>query len=354
MLLLGMARAFIREGHELRIAYFSEGPLRADFEALGVPLHRLSRRGLKDVRVLPRLVGLLRAFRPDVLHTHLFKSDCCGQVAGWLAGVPVRVSTIHNVDPWRKNPLYGTAIRAITAPCQRHIAVSEEVCAYTRRWSHYPAGRMTVIPNGVDLAAFDPAAVAPLDREEAWGVPRLASTIGIVGRLQPAKGHHLLLQAAVELIRTLPDVRIIVVGDGPLRDELVSACQRLGLGEHVVFAGFRRDMARVLATLDVVVFASRWEGLPISLLEALAMERPVVSTAVGGIPDAVRHEHDALLVPPGNAAALAEGLRCVLHDPSLAVRLGRAGRETVRRRYSAAHMHARIMALYRELGEKEA
>ncbi|MBI5961164.1 MAG: glycosyltransferase [Chloroflexi bacterium] len=351
MLLLGMARRYLSEGHEIRIAYFSEGGLHKDFEALGIPLTRLSQRGLKDPRALTRLVNLIRTYRPDVIHTHLFKSDLVGQIGAALTRVPARISTLHNTSQWRKNPLFSGIMRGVMLPCDRIIAVTQYVRDYAHQWSHYPLSRMIVIENGVDTIRFDPDHTTPLDRQAVWGLAPDSPVIGVIGRLHPAKGHDILLRAAVEIVREVPTAQLIIIGDGELRAALESLSIELSLQDHVVFTGFMRDMPGVMAALDVVVFSSRWEGLPVTLLEAMSMGRPVVATSVGGIPDVLTHETNGLLVLPDNPAALAQEVLRILRDVTLAGRLGKSAQETICERYSADVMVQRIMKLYREILE---
>ncbi|MCZ7545303.1 MAG: glycosyltransferase [Anaerolineae bacterium] len=346
MLLLAMLRTYCRAGHQIDVAYFTPGPLAEDVARLGVPVHRVSRHGLKDPRAVVRLARLMHAAQPDVVHTHLTKSDLAGQVSAALVRAPARVSSVHNTDPWRKNPLLSTFSRAAMAPCHRVIAVSQEVRDYVVQWSGYPAHKVVVIDNGVDLERFDPETVAPLDRAALWGVAPDAPAIGVIGRLEPQKGHRLLLQAAAATAQARPDVRFVIIGDGPLRAELEAERARLGLERVVLFAGIVRDMPGALAALDGVAFASLWEGLPVALLEAMAMRRPVVATAVGGIPGVLVDGANGLTVPPGDPEALAQGVLRVVADRALAARLGAAARETVRARYSAQAMHGRIMDVY--------
>jgi glycosyltransferase involved in cell wall biosynthesis len=349
MLLVDMVRAYTQQGHEVSVAYFTHGELYDDVRAMGIPIHRLSERGLKDPGVMPRLLRLIRAGQPEVVHTHLSKSDASGQIGAALAKTPVRVSTIHNVNPWRSSRFFSLLMRQATAGCQRHIAVSSEVRDYTVQWSKYPAEKMVVIENGINLGRFDPATALPLDKMALWGVPPDAPTVGIIGRLEAQKGHHILLRAAQLVAEEMPEARIIVIGSGPLREDLQALSADLGVDDKVVFAGSLRDMPRAFATLDIVTFSSLWEGLPVALLEAMAMERPVVATTVGGIPDVIDDGRNGLLVAPDDAGALTDGLLRVLGDEGLAKRLGAEARRTIQQRFSDEVMHERIMDLYQSL-----
>ncbi len=353
MLLFGMLRRYAAQGHDLRVAYFTEGPLGDEIEALGVAVDRISRRGLTDPRALFRLLGILRRGRFDVVHTHLRKSDLVGQLAAALAGVPVRVSSAHNVDPWRKNALLTLIHRLCTRGCQQVIAVSSQVEEYLVRTRTCPAAKIVTIENGIDLERFDPERVAPADRSQ-WGLAPEDLAIGMVGRLEPQKGHDILLAAAARVVRAEPRARFVIVGDGYLREELEAQRARLGLERQVVFAGISRDVPATLAALDVVVSSALWEGLPLTLLEAVAMARPVVATAVGGITGVLEHGRTGVLVAPGDPDALSRALLEVLGDPRAAAERAARAAEVVRARYGERTMHERILGVYRRLSPNRA
>jgi glycosyltransferase involved in cell wall biosynthesis len=348
MLLLAMLRGYQAQ-HELGVAYFTHGPLYEDIRALGIPVHRLSTRGLADPRALPRALALMRAWQPQVVHTHLFKSDLIGQLAAALAGVPVRVSSIHSINPWRRKRLLSAINRQIVRRTHAFIAVTPEVSEYTQRWSGYPAHKMVVIDNGVDLHRFDPDTVTPLDKTAVWGQPPDSLLIGMIGRLQPPKGHDILLRAAAEVLAACPQARFVIIGDGPLRPQIEAQRSALGLDDQVILTGAVRDIPSALAALDVVAFPSIWEGLPVALLEAMAMRRPVAATTVGGIPDVLAGEHGGLLIPPSDPGALAAALIRLLRDAELRRTLGAQARQVVAERYSAATMQQRVLDLYQSI-----
>jgi glycosyltransferase involved in cell wall biosynthesis len=171
----------------------------------------------------------------------------------------------------------------------------------------------------------------------------------MVARLEESKAHHVLLDAAAIVVKTMPNVRFLIVGEGPLRGDLEAQRERLGLQDNVIFAGIRRDVPNIMAMLDIVTFSSQWEGLPVALLEGMGMGRPIVSTSVGGIPDVITSSKNGWLVPSGDPQALAEGYLKVLGDPALAKALGAAARQTVVERFSAVAMHGSILDLYNKI-----
>ncbi|MBC8097887.1 MAG: glycosyltransferase, partial [Armatimonadetes bacterium] len=161
MLLLAMVRRYATD-HQITVVYFTHGPLYEDFVKEGVKVIRISERGWKDPLLFPRLMRLMRAEKPDVVHTHLSKSDFFGLMAAWLTGVPARLSSIHNVDPWRKNAVFSAFMRIWTATAQHHIAVSQSVRDYTLKHTHYEQEGDDELDKGVDLGRFLPAADTPL------------------------------------------------------------------------------------------------------------------------------------------------------------------------------------------------
>ncbi|MGL4239267.1 glycosyltransferase family 4 protein [Tabrizicola sp.] len=339
-LLLDILRVARDRNHEAHLAYFTPGPLGPEMEALAASTTRLSKRGLKDPLALWRALRLIRRLRPDVVHTHLTKSDLVGQVAARLAGVPRRIVTLHNTDRWRQKAVLAALYRRATAGAHRLVAVSETVADYVRQTGSGIGDRLVVIPNGVDLARF--RTVPPLTPKPD-GAP---VTFAIIGRLQPQKDHRTFLKAAAILAPRWPNAKFLVIGDGPLRAELEAEAQALGLGSRLQFTGNRSDMVATLTDIDALVLSSAWEGLPMVLLEAMAAARPVVATAVGEIPQVLRHGVDGLVVPPSQPERLAEAMETLLRFPNRGSAMGISGRERVTERHDAATMHDRIFAIY--------
>ena len=288
--------------------------------------------------------------KPDIVHTHLFKSDLHGRLAARMCGVPVVVSTSHNNDVWaRQFPLgqiYG--MTAKLTDCV--IAVSEEVRDYQIQHTGVPADKIIVIENGVNVQRFAGQENAGRALRNEFQIGTGVALIGIIGRLQPQKDHENFLKAAVQIKSKMPDARFLVVGDGPLRDELQS--QAIGLDPSVIFCGIRQDIPAVLAALDVLVISSKWEGLPVTLLEGLAARRPIATTAVGGVPNVVVDGESALLVPSKDSSALANAVLKILQNPVLAHSLAEAGFARVKSQFSLDAMIAKTLKLYESLLEK--
>ncbi|ANT60673.1 hypothetical protein AYJ57_10025 [Salipiger sp. CCB-MM3] len=345
MLLLGLLDAVRARGGEVHVAYFSQGPLEARVAERGVGMTRLSQTGLRDPRALARCMQLIREWQPDIVHTHLIKSDLIGQMAARLLGVP-RIITLHNTDPWREKKGKSLAYRTVTAGADACIGVSERVSEHVARTGGFRADRIQTIANGIDLDHFDPAQVQPLDLSP-YGVQPGALVIAVVGSLTPQKDHENFLRSAAILAQRLPEAVFLVVGEGPLATQIEAQARSLGLGpERLILTGAITQMRELLAALDVLVISSAWEGLPMILLEGMAMQCAIASTAVGGIPDVLQDGSSGRLVPPQDPAALAAAVEGLLADRSATEALGSAARGTVADRFSADVMRERIFALY--------
>jgi glycosyltransferase involved in cell wall biosynthesis len=319
------------------------GPLVREFEAAGVRVVILRKRSRWDLSILEHIRRVIAEERPALVHTHLFTADAWGRAAALLAGVPA-VCTAHSSDPWRgwHQRLADGILSRLT---DRVVAVSEHVARSRRSRERVPSAKLTTIPNGIDLARFDPRMdVGPT--RAALRLPDGIPTIGIVGRLHPAKGHPLLFEAVRRLLAQGRDVAVLVVGDGELREDLEALACRLGLEGRVRFLGSRVDIPALLNLLDVVAMPSRWEGLPIGLLEAMAAARPVVAAAVGGIPEVIEHGKTGILIPPGEPEALCAALARLLDAPDEARRLGEAARAHALARYDIVTMARSYEAMY--------
>jgi glycosyltransferase involved in cell wall biosynthesis len=290
---------------------------------------------------LPSLWRAIRDERPTIFHAHLSWPLACkfGVLAAWLARVPGMVATAHLYvelrTRWRPPLMF--------RPLRRVMAVSNEVKARYARELQVPMHRLAVVRNGIRV----PPSVRPPDpvlrAELVRGRPDYV--VLTPARLHDQKGHAFLLEAAARV----PDATFVLAGDGPLRADLEARAAELGVAERCVFLGQRTDVPDLLAAADLFVLPSLYEGLPISVLEAMAARRPVVATAIGGTDEAVMHEATGLLVPPRDAPALASAIRRLRADPALAHRLAVAGRERVEREFSSEAMARNVMRVYDEV-----
>ncbi len=314
----------------------------------------LALRRWTDLGAALALRAVLRARRVDVLHAHLFYASLFAAPVARLAGVPVVLETPHVREQWRRGWLKGRFVvdRLVGRLVDGYIAVSAANARYLVEEKRLPADKVVVIRNGCDLARFSPDHPAPAGLRQALGFAEADPVLAVVGRLEPQKGHRVLLDALPAIRGRHPQVRLVCVGDGSLRGELEAAVQARGLADAVRFVGYRGDVAGWLALADVVVLPSLWEGLPLAAVEALAAGRAVVATAVDGTPEVVVDGQTGLTVPPGDAPSLAAAVCRLLDDPGLRHRLGQAGRIWVRERFSQERQVGQTEALYRAVWER--
>ncbi|MEJ2107796.1 MAG: glycosyltransferase [Acidiferrobacteraceae bacterium] len=325
------------------------GPLVQEIEQSGVPVVILGRRGRYDFRLLLRLITWLKEYRPVAVHTHLFTADSWGRLAAFLAHVPGIYSTVHSTNTWKGN-LHRLVDRMMARLSTKVIACSEEVEVVLRDRDRIPANRLVTIANGVDLRRF--ASLPEVDLADEFDFVAGATTLIVVGRLHPAKGHHDLLPA-LETLRTQGfDFVLLIVGEGELEGELRQEVRDRGLDANVRFCGFRQDVLALIAAADTMVMPSRWEGLPMALLEAMALGKPVVATSVGGIPNVIQQGENGFLVAPRDVEDMARKLGALIGDRTLRKRIGGQAGKTVRERFSAENVARRYEELYRSVGKE--
>ena len=331
-----------------------QGPLQEEVAAGGVPVVSIGKgRGFRPA-ALVRLARALARFDPQVVHSHMLPADAYATPAVGLL-LPARrrpavVHTVHSAWPWR-TALERRLSLYLQARHAANIAVSTEVHGVlaTAGWDE---ARLVTITPGVDTARLQarPAEVAAWRRKLDLGE---GPVVGSVGRLSAEKGHRYLVGACGELRTQYPGLRLLLVGDGRERASLEQQAAELLPGQ-CIFAGAQAEVAPLLALMDVFCLPSVVEGLPLAALEAMAAGRPVVATAVGGVPGLVVHEREGLLAEPRSGPALAKAIGHLLDHPAQAGQLAAAGRAKVLADYDVAVMARRHYALYASLAGEAA
>jgi len=310
--------------------------------------------GPQDALVaLLRLYHLIRRERPQIVHTHTTTAGLLGRLAAKLAGVPVILHTFHgHVLRGYFGPLQSKALvwmeRFLARLTDRIVTVSEGQRQELAGYGVAPLEKIVVVPLGFELEDLLSCESHRGELRRELGLGDDVRLIGIIARLVPIKNHRLFLQAAKLVAEAVPQARFLVVGDGELREELEAYAHELELDERVLFIGWRRDLPRLYADLDVVALTSINEGTPVSLIEAMAAGVPVVATAVGGVPDVVTDGETGYLVRSGDAKGLAEAIVELVGNPERAKAMGRAGRACVHR-FGAYRLIEDIASLYEEL-----
>jgi glycosyltransferase involved in cell wall biosynthesis len=312
-----------------------------------------------DVKALVKLHALIRRERPHIVHTHTAKAGFLGRLAARLAGVPIIVHTFHGhvlhgyYGPV-KNELLRRVEQSLAWFTDRIVTVSEQVKSDLVGYGVAAEDKVTVMPLGFDLEPFlnSHAQRGEFRRELGFGAN--IKLVGIVGRIFPIKNHGLFLESAARISAQEATVRFVIVGDGVLRPELKRQARDLGIADRVLFTGWRRDLPRIYADLDILVVSSDNEGTPVSAIEAMAAGCPVVATRVGGLPDLIDDQRTGRLVPPHDANALASAVLDILRNPERAWELGRNAMELVRKRFTVTRLIGDIDHLYGQLLEEKA
>jgi glycosyltransferase involved in cell wall biosynthesis len=295
-----------------------------------------------DVRILWRLLRVIRATEPDLVHLH---SRIGADLWGGLAARLARVAVIHTRRVDNPEPRWVVALKYRLH--SRVIAISEAI-ARVLRSEGLPARKLRVVRSAVDWQRW----AHPCDRSrlaERLDVPADALLIGVVAQLIARKGHRFLIAALPHIVAAHRNLHVVFFGRGPLEGELRAAATAAGLEGVVHFAGFRGDLEELLGGFDLLVHPATMEGLGVALLQAASAAVPIVASAVGGIPEAVRPGENGVLVPPGDVQALGEAIDALLADPRRRIALGQGGQRLMAREFSVDAMVEGNLAVYREL-----
>ena len=289
---------------------------------------------------------LIRERKADIVHIHSQEAGLAGRVVAWLCRAPAIVYTPQTIDIRRARLhwLYTSSERMLARVTDVIVSVNERDRRRLIEFGISPHKVLTV-PNGIDLARYErPPDAAALRADLGLDADR--PLVMQVGRLSAQKDPLVFVDGAAQVLDRCPDVQFALIGGGPMEEVLAGRIQDLGLGGRVHLLGWRDRAYRLLAAADLVTLTSRWEGMPYVLLEAMAWSRPVVATAINGIPEIVADGITGLLAPAANPAAWAEAVLQLLEDPSRAAAMGRRGRLRLEERFTVEQMLGRTEALY--------
>jgi glycosyltransferase involved in cell wall biosynthesis len=350
-----------RERYDVSICSLTAGPATRRMERAGIPVCIIDEPD--DAAATEAVAAHLAAVRADVVHAHMYRAEVVATQAAWrLAALgrrrPFVVSTVHSSRV--RSDEDRDLIRRLTPRMDHLIAVSKAIVHKIGDEGRVGAP-VSLIYNGVDLeryAAHDSCCVLHVE----YDIPAGAPIVGVVARLEPEKGHPTLLEAWPDVLATVADAHLVVVGEGSRREALEAQAAELGLlgrpgaaepTRRVIFAGRRDDVPAVTAALDVAVLPSYREAQGLSILEAMALSRPVVASAVGGIPEMIEDGRTGLLVPPHDAPALAGAISRLLTDHALADTIGRAGHDLAYDQFCVEQMVRSVETIYDEAIDQE-
>lgn len=339
---LSEAAGLAQRGHYVALVCREHARIRDEAARLSIDTHVLPLRKPYDVASVMRLSRFMRENAFDIVNTHSGVDSWIGGIASKLARIPVLVRTRHLNIPLKRNVL-----NFIHYLPDMYITCGDTMRRNLVNNCGFPSDRVVNIPTGVDMSSFrvwkDPEA------KVRHGLPRDAVVITNVGILRSVKGHEVTLSSVKAVVDAVPNAKFLIVGDGPRKQALEDFAQNLGIMDHVKFTGFIENIPEIYSFTDVAVLSSWSEGLPQSMLQAMAAGVPVVATKAGGVPEVITDGHTGILVEPGDHEGLARGIINVLRQPELGGHLAKNARELVMKEHSAEHMIDRIEALYKDL-----
>jgi len=340
-----------RDRYDVRVVSLSHGSSVRRLEKAGIDVTVIDEPD--DHAAVRALAELLGPIEPEVIHNHMFRAEVVGTRAALLLGEkgcrrPGVISTIHSsrircVEDRQ-------TLRQLTPLMDRLIVVSKAIERKIREEGRYGAP-VSLIYNGVDLQRYNHQQPCCTFRDE-FGIPEGVPVVGVVARLEAEKGHRTLIDAWPVVLASHPDAWLLIVGEGSERNSLEAQAATLGISDRIVFTGRREDVPAVTAALDIAVLPSYREAQGLSVLEAMALSRPVVASNVGGIPEMIEEGISGLMVPPGDCDALAGAIVRLLSDHPLADMLARRGHDLVHERFCIELMTSSIENLYDEIALK--
>ena len=337
----------------LSVILFNGGRLEKEINDLGIPVKVFPECQWGSTKIFLELVREFKKSNIQIIHTHKYKDTILAAPAAKVCGIPYVVRTVHGLrEPFEglqdfKMSLYEAIERTVHRYCvDSIIGVSSQI--ESKYKAEGEVSRVICIRNGIDLEGKSIQTDRWRTRKDL-GVDAGTCLIGTVGRLTPVKGIPYLLEAARILLHQRANVKVLVVGDGSIRQDLITQTQDFGITENIVFLGHREDTNVLLQALDIFALPSLSEGIPMALLEAMAASRAVVASRVGGIPEIVEDGSEGFLVEPMDVDSFVERCRRLIEFPDVAKKMGEQARKRVERDFSATAMTDRVALVYDEL-----
>jgi glycosyltransferase involved in cell wall biosynthesis len=318
-----------------------------EIEKLGIDFIALnSKRYHKfSPKIMINLYQLMKKRHIHVVRAHKYRASLYGRVAAFFARIPVVITSVHGNYRKDLRPERRIANRILSRVTDKIVAVSESIKEDIIRYDKIDPSKILVIHNGVDILKFAPDGRFHDIRKE-FAITDSDVVIGFIGRLVPAKGIEYLIDAFSHLVSELKNIKLLIVGQGSLLDRLRERTHEHGINGSVLFTGERHDIPDILSGIDIFVMPSVAEGLPNSLLEAMAMRKPIIATSVGGIPEVIRNGINGLLVPPRNAESIITAIKKLLDKRHLAKKMGQSARYFVEENLSIQATTRKWESLY--------
>ncbi|NOX97226.1 MAG: glycosyltransferase family 4 protein [Nitrospirae bacterium] len=332
-----------KRGYRVILAVQPGSALGKHAEEAGIEVREIRMRNKDFLAALFKIFSLIRKEKVDIVNSHSSSDSWITSFAARLAGRPILLRTRHVTIPISQHPL-----NIVYKLPRMIITVSNYVRETMIRENRINPEKIVSIPTSVDLEKFDFRIDGEKIREELGIVPG-TPLVGIVGVIRGEKGHQYFIEAAQKILKVKPEVRFVIVGLEPRGETVIQKVRELNLEKKILVIGFRPDIPRILAAIDVLAMPSLREALGTALLEALAMKKAVVATSVGGIPEVIIHNQTGLLVPPADSESLAQNILLLLKDREKAGILGENGRHLIEKKFGLEMMLNKIEALYKDL-----
>lgn len=332
--------------HSVSLICRGHAKIRGEAIKSGLEVHTLPMRKLYDIASMIKLSQFLKNNRFDIINTHSGVDSWIGGIAARIAGVPVLVRTRHLNIPLKRSPL-----NFIHYLPDMYITCGENMRSNLIGNCGFPENKVISIPTGVNLVFFNTQRTPDLKLK--YGLSRDDIVIVNVGIFRKVKGHEVTLKSVARVLNKIPKAKFLLVGDGPDKKELEEMADEMGIGKHVLFPGFIDNISEIYSFSDIAILSSWSEGLPQSLLQAMAAGVPVIATNVGGVPEVVVHEDSGILIEAGDHEALAEGIIRIINHPDLAVHMAGRAKEIVLQGHSMDSMLDSIESLYQRLLRKK-
>lgn len=328
----------------------------ATMHGRGIYWNRLTRAGVKVHSLSPHkflpaylasIPWRILADKPDILHCHLIPSNIIAKPLGALLGVPVIINHDHTNDPHRIDNKILLALDKSTNRFAHHIIAVAAACRdFLTTHESIPLEKISLVPNAIDLRRFSPGEASRDDARAQLGLPAGSRIVAGVGRLNPQKNFALFLDIAAQLAPRFPDLHFLLAGDGPEEQMLREKASALGIANRVTFSGYVGDTRLVYLAADVLLMPSRYEGLPMTLLEAMAMGLPVVASKLDGIAEVISDGAEGFLSPSDDAALFVERTTALLADAELSSRISQNARAKIEAHFSVERMTSAVEDIY--------
>lgn len=353
--ILHLLTSFPQDEVEVTVVCFYDSLFAEKLREAHIPVIPLNQFGRFDIRVMRGLRQIIKDWKPDVVHSHGIKANFLARLATYGLS-PFVLTTVHSSLRYDyENPLVYRIVSLMeisTRGLNQHYIVVSKAIGDILRQDGVASDQISLIYNGIQLAPFQQSKNREQDRTRLlreWSVPEQAFVFGSVARLVPVKGFHYLLEGFALFLQqqTSRDFHLILVGDGPERLTLENLAVKLGIDQHVHFAGFRQDIPNCLHTFDVFVHSSVYEGLGYTLIEAMASDVPVIATSVGGVTEFVFPDETGVLIPPENPQSIANAMQRLAEAPLLRQELVDRANQLVQSTFTIEQMAAKTLELYR-------